>query len=115
MNKIKEAIEAAWQRSHGEKEYDPGYPIKASSNFAEGYNAGAADALSHQWISVAEELPSTDGDYLTLIKQEESFYIEIAPWRKGEYQGSQIMAVNFGQHKVTHWMPIPIPPIFQEI
>jgi len=82
-------------------------------NFYDGFKAGAEWMLSNLWHSVAEELPPIDGEYLILVKLQDpdyEYHIEIAPWRNGKYQGSLMMAVEFGQEEVTHWMPIPKLP-----
>lgn len=112
MKKLEDRIEAAWQKSRGEESYDSDYPVKASQNFIDGYLAGTKDSLANQWHSMKDEVPKTDGRYLTLfrVKEEQTYdkyMIEIAPWRNGKYQGAYCMNVHFGQYIITHWMPIP--------
>lgn len=102
MRKIEEKVEAAWQRSRGEDVYNPYYPVKASSNFADGYKAGAAEALSHQWVSVEDELPDSYGPVLLFCE----FGAEIGYYEHGEWYLNGYGTIN----SVTFWMPIPPLP-----
>jgi len=139
MKPTEEAIEAAWQKHRGEEEYDPGYPVKASSNFTDGFRAGAEWALSNQWVSVEDNglpkpkdydytlTPSIDDDrptiyvysnFLIIVRDNDgSGYdfceanFKVLP--DGIFQWvilDDIITSRFDDLTVTHWMPIPPPP-----
>lgn len=53
----------------------------------------------NQWISVDEELPKEDGDYIvTKYKDEEHYITCFAKWNNNKFNTSI---------DITHWMPIP--------
>lgn len=76
-----------------------------SDNFNDGFDAGMAFALSHQWVSVEERLPGDDNLVLahcTNIPGELCYctaYYKESAWHFPDdwYYGCD----------VTHWMPIP--------
>jgi len=108
MNNIEEKIEAAWQRSRGEKEYDPGYPVKASSNFADGYKAGAAEALSHQWVSVEDAKPPYgERVFVMSIVNNGIAWFDENSNGIGEWYA---MDDNINLDFIQFWMPIPPLP-----
>ena len=78
---------------------------------ADGYVAGASDALKAQWKNPGVETPD-DGIALTVVeiqnRHEERFKVEFAPWKDGEYQGDNTTLVNLGKAKVVAWTEIPI-------
>lgn len=113
MRKIEEKVEAAWQRSRGEDVYNPYYPVKASSNFADGYKAGAADALSHQWVSVEEELPENDEDVIVALENGPMQpFITIAWCSKTDNSTRRWYSHNdnLDLDLIRFWMPIPPLP-----
>ncbi len=73
---------------------------------AEGYLAGATEALASQWKRPEEEIP-TSSHVLTFIMAKHGCQLEIANWLNGIYQGSMAMPVNLGEAKVVAWMGIP--------
>lgn len=73
---------------------------------AEGYQAGAIEALASQWKRPEEELPSSS-HALTFIMTNSGCQLEIANWLNGKYQGNLAMPVNLGQAKIVAWMEIP--------
>jgi len=103
MTTIEEAIEAVWQESRGERKYDPGYPVKASSNFADGFKAGAKWALSHQWVSVEKVVPPFDG---RIILCRDTYWCALCIWNNDRF----IDMSNNEEFVATHWMPIPPLP-----
>lgn len=66
--------------------------------------------MKNKWYDPKKEQPQ-DGDFITVVKDTYGcLFIEIAPWRDGEYQGSYKMATFFGQAEVLYWRPIPELP-----
>jgi hypothetical protein len=62
------------------------------------------------WIPVSERLPEVDGYYWTMdfFKEEQKYkYIQ----KKKKWYDQSGMAVEFRATHVTHWMPLPEPPI----
>ncbi len=110
MRKIEEKVEAAWQRSRGEDVYNPYYPVKASSNFADGYKAGAAEALSHQWVSVEEELPEDDEDVLALAITSKNQKVGLALCFKDSNGTVKWVSDDINTDYIRFWMPIPPLP-----
>lgn len=111
-----EQIERAWQKSRGVEEYDPGYPVKASSNFADGFNAGAAYALSNQWRNFP-----TDKDGFGDADAIDGLTLPIVV----RYRDGYVFAVNYDWGEESEWyqdilnhpdrfMYMPIPALPQE-
>ncbi|GAY29907.1 radical SAM protein [Prevotella sp. MGM2] len=73
---------------------------------ADGYIAGAKEALASQWKRPEEEIPTTS-HALTFIMTGDKGQIEIANWLNGKYQGSLAMLVNLGKAQIVAWMEIP--------
>lgn len=73
---------------------------------AEGYQAGATEALASQWKRPEDETPSSSFA-LTLIMTNSGGQLEIASWLNGKYQGNLTALVNLGQAKIVAWMEIP--------
>jgi len=70
------------------------------------------DLISGQqvkWHNPEKEQP-TDGNYLTVLRYDNSILYEIAPWRDGKYQGSYTAVVYLEQAQVLYWMPLPVIP-----
>ena len=62
-----------------------------------------------KWISVKDRLPEHDGRYLCNVKSfsfKGSFYITMLKYDKGGFIEGRIYTDD-----VTHWMPLPEPPI----
>ena len=59
--------------------------------------------LSNKWIPVSERLPE-DGIDVLVYSEAEDMIIDIAWYNK-------IIAKWIGAAQVTHWMPLPSPPI----
>lgn len=73
---------------------------------ADGYLAGATEALASQWKRPEDETPSSSFA-LTFIMTNSGCQLEIANWINGKYQGSQTVLVNLGKAKIVAWMEIP--------
>lgn len=73
---------------------------------ADGYLAGATEALATQWKRPEDEPPSSS-HALTFIMTNSGCQLEIANWLNGKYQGSLAMLVNLGKAKIIAWMEIP--------
>lgn len=110
MTKIEERIEAAWQKSRGEKEYTPGYPVKASSNFVVGYKAGTADALCSQWVCVEEALPKDDNDVLAISICGKSRKTGLARCWRNNNGSFKWYSEDINTDYIRFWMPIPKLP-----
>lgn len=67
------------------------------------------DALELKWISIKERLPA-DGQRVILIN-EKSPSITLQGIYKKDETPDTIRVLGFGIGKVTHWMPLPEPPI----
>lgn len=105
-----EKIEAAWQRSRGELEYDPNYPVKASSNYADGYKAGAADALQSQWVSVEDALPENEEDVLALAITSKNQGVGLARCCKYSNGKGIWYSEDINADYIRYWLPIPPLP-----
>jgi hypothetical protein len=65
-----------------------------------------------KWISVKDELPKKDGDYLVCDTHSDAMMVtcyEVNTMRWND-NGTKPL-IDFWEHdEVTHWMPLPNPP-----
>lgn len=73
--------------------------IDASFHFLEGFKAAT------QWIDVNERLPEEDGVYLAYDSVARK--VRRAAYRKGKLSVTSGIAIG----KLTHWTPLPLPPM----
>lgn len=66
--------------------------------------AGAEWRINSAWHPATER--PKDGEYLTILHENNNVVIEIAPWRNGKYQGSYHIGVFFGCVKVIRYANI---------
>lgn len=108
---VEQRIEAAWQSSRGVEEYDPGYPVKASQNFIDGYRAGIADALDGLWRSVDDELPDENEEVLCMMKSNNAIVGGFITKQWNDYPkvatAPDFHFEDYGGYECSHWMPIP--------
>lgn len=64
------------------------------------------DTKPTEWISVDERLPDKQAQFLIV---DDEGYMEIALWTR---QFGWFSHINRG-NKVTHWMPLPEPPMMK--
>ncbi len=72
------------------------------------WEIGYKSALSNEWISADEMLPSKAGEYLCFVKGHGIRIRRYASW----ISGSRMRWWSNGSEtkKVTHWMPLPELP-----
>lgn len=68
------------------------------------FTAGAEWRINSVWHPATER--PKDGEYLTILHENNNVVIEIAPWRNGKYQGSYHIGVYFGCVKVIRYANI---------
>ena len=60
-----------------------------------------------EWISVDDALPEDDGGYLTCVNHDDDFYINYFI----NYFGDEQLIEWTTDQEITHWKPLPKPPI----
>lgn len=91
---IEEAMHKAWQQyKNGDDSTLP------SENFIKGFNAGLDFALTHQWRSVEDELPSDD---TLVIAHSPNGRVEVLRYQDGVFRDELQQA-----HYVDYWMELP--------
>lgn len=77
--------------------------------YEKGFVEGAEWALSHQWVSVEDELPPFEENVLVKIKLENLITNEIRHRTNNPkvYVDKNKFAI-YDYEVVTHWMPIPL-------
>ena len=61
-----------------------------------------------KWISVKDNLPNNEGDYLCYVKGHGIRIRRFSEWITGSRKRWWVNASE--TTKVTHWMPLPEPP-----
>lgn len=69
-------------------------------------------AVVHPWIPVTERLPAEDGTYLVYTERGSVYTTHF--YTEKHFRNDYIREANWSQRgkvKVTHWMPLPEPPV----
>ncbi len=85
------------------------YQLPLRETAIRAYIEGFVECQNSIWHDFEKEQPQVDGDYIILLKTEESCVVEIAPWRDKEYNGGHKMAVYFNNASIVAWQPITFP------
>jgi hypothetical protein len=65
-----------------------------------------AHEAAQRWIPVEEGMPKKSGRYLCRIQWHDGPDYEVCPFKNGEF-----WCYGNRTEEVTHWMPLPAPPI----
>lgn len=85
------------------------YQLPLRETAIRAYIEGFVECQNFMWHDFEKEQPQIDGNYITLLKTEKSYVVEIAPWQNKEYQGGHKMAVYFNKVAIVAWQPILFP------
>ena len=65
-----------------------------------------------EWVSVKDRLPEEGCNVLAYnaVSElvEKVYYVKVAGWVR--WDGSTNPPTVFGKERITHWMPLPLPP-----